>query len=339
MSGKYYENNRAKLEEELKGRQSRSSEIREAIDAWAEKKYGITKFSWLVDERLGKPKGVTTILARQIPTVKLEDVMCSVASRYMEFNPVAFSLTNDRYCCRNFTKYTYIRIPWLLQNQKKVLIEHELVVPSSLVNSLEGRILASIATNNGDFLPDFHQKMRDKTFVGSVSYPVKDLSSFLEELVKISIRSGKYDSSVFINDEGIEKKVNVKRININKLDEIDVRPPAGWYYPLYLSLFLDGRRILLESFDDVPDFQPFQQSMDEEIGKLGLNPLILKTPSTVSLNGFSSNLLEEYPKNFLDNPELLEAVLSEVRENALPAEKESPAILFQRTLKKMMDKI
>ncbi len=52
MSGKYYEDNIVKLEEEIERRQSRSIEIREAIDAWAEEKYTIPAVNLPEDSEL-----------------------------------------------------------------------------------------------------------------------------------------------------------------------------------------------------------------------------------------------------------------------------------------------
>lgn len=337
MNG-YYVSSKESLVRELEERREDALAIREKINIWMEEEYGVPGFSALVKKYFGETKKPMSVLFRHIHTVRIEDLMCALGSFALGYKPVAYSFPRDGYCSRNWSKKSLVKIPWIAQGSKKVLIEYEKVIPSY---DIEGRILARLLTESGESLPVFHQKLRDKVFTGNNAYPVNDVSSFLDECAKLSIENGKYCSYIFVRKGDREIKTEVNEIKIADLDQMDIRPSAEWYYTPYLSMFINGQRFKLETFDNVPEFQPiFHRAMDDIKKKTGLYPLIVKTPYQASLNGFSSKFLLEYPRRFLEDGNLFKEGLnavSAVNEN-LPGS-ENPEIVFQRSLKEIMERI
>ena len=113
----YYAVDRDKLQTDLKDRSDISKEIREKTDAWAEEEYGIFEFSALVAKHLGNPSGTETIVARHIPSVKIEDIMYYLGSKALGYKPASLSFLRDKFCSNNWSKLACVKMPWLVQGK------------------------------------------------------------------------------------------------------------------------------------------------------------------------------------------------------------------------------
>ena len=333
---KYYAVNGDRLRTDLQERRSASRDIKKRTDVWAEEEYGIPGFSGLVEEHLGSSSGIEAIVARHVPSIKIEDIMYYLGSRALGYEPKSISFSRDKFCSNNWSKLACVKIPWLIKERKKLFIDHETII-SSHPGTIEGKILADILTKEGIPLVQHHQELRDKLFG---KYPVGDISVFFDRCIRLSIESGKYNAPVFVKVDGKEKKMDISQINLAKLAEMDIRPAAGWYYPLYLSFFLDGQRVLLETFDNAPEFQPtFHRTMERIIKGTGLKPLIIRPPYSMAINGFKSKFLLEYPKSFLENPKLLVEIEDKLKQDGRNQECQNPEDVLAKVLNEIRERI
>lgn len=139
---------------------------------------------------------------------------------------------------------------------------------------LERRIMSGIPTSAGMLLPQYHESVRDRAFASQ--NPAMDVSALHARLFW---KSTKKPPTVFVNRRGYD--TSVESDIVEKID--CVRPPAHWYYPLYLSWFLDGSMVLLETYEntesEVPEAKKmFKRTMDFIQQETGWKPLVLEIP-------------------------------------------------------------
>lgn len=278
-----YIKTKKELKEVLVERKSIEIEIRKKIDCWAENRYGISGLSEIKDRHMPflknriKPYG---FLARQIPTVCVEDLTCFIGSKKIGLEPVAMSFVQDNFSSANAEKLNRVKIPWSKTTKSGSLIIHYENISTKSIPEIESCTLESISVNFNKTLPEFHRDLRQKVF--GEKYQSLDISRFWSECLERATNKPEF---VYDTTTGKAKKIF---LNGTSLEEVSVdpnrfRPPSSWYYPLYFSCFLDGLMVLLETYEnpngEVPEAKKlFSKTMEEVKEIAGIYPLVLEIP-------------------------------------------------------------
>jgi len=154
-------------------------------------------------------------------------------------------------------------------------------------------VIQNIQTKFGTKLMDYHMSLRGKVFGGD--YLLQDASAFHSECLSRARSLPEYAW----RETGKGNEERVYRNDIRAEDFSLLRSPAKWYYPLYLSLFLDGRMILLETYENPEASVPyarllFERTMEQLKEGVGLLPLVVEiSPLTKDLMDYNRHLLEQ----------------------------------------------
>ncbi len=265
------------LQRALQERIRHQAEARERIDDLVRSVYGIDEaMTGVVSKCFGSSQeGVPdAILARQIASMCVEDVAFGVGARRIGLRPVVAPFTRDAFSCRNHDKLCRVKVPWISWSKKgNLVLAHERVSEASN-EDLEGRPLDTIVCASGTTLPDFHQALRVRANVATETADVAALHSFMLE------RACRRPAFVFREVNGREERCELRR------DEVVLprdRPPASWYYLYYLSWFVDGSRVLFETYDNpVGEVsharELFEGVMRSIAANTGFLPLVVKIP-------------------------------------------------------------
>lgn len=281
------------VEKEIDSRSEAKKQIRERIGAYVSRKYGIPNFWELVDEFFsGQNKSFAICLARQIPTVDIENTAMEMTAKWMsrhgistEGLPLAF--INDSFTGANPEKLHYLKQKFLKRGRKKIYIQGEKITMEKNFSTLDGSTLSKISTSEGKSVPEHHFEQREEAGLT----PAIDLSGFFLKCLQGCLRNQGYaPDHVFVEGENIKEcKVKIEDLNGHKV----IRPPADWYYSLYLFCFLDGERALLETTDNEPSVTEWIEKTKNEAEKIcGFKPLILKSSENIVMKEFKSNLYE-----------------------------------------------
>ena len=188
---------------------------------------------------------------------------------------MTLSFYRDAYSPENHDKRCRVRIPWLWHSKKGNMVVDGAYIASEPVSKIERKILGKIKTTSGLLLPHFHAMMRVAVF--GHSNPTLDVSLLHAESLK---RATRRPEMIYRDIRGYDR--------IGAIDSMDeslecYRPPASWYYPLYLSWFLNGSMVLLETYENpdggVPEAKKlFEQTMFTVQSATGFLPLVVEIP-------------------------------------------------------------
>ncbi|NUQ57461.1 MAG: hypothetical protein HUT38_03185 [Candidatus Paceibacter sp.] len=305
-----YIRTRKELEVLLDERKKMAGEIRKKIDHWVKQKYGIENFGAIKEKHLSFLKDETRtygFLARQIPSVCVEDVTFFIGSKKLGLEPVWMSFLQDNFSSANSEKLNRVKIPWSKITEKgKLTLRYENVFGGQ-IPELESVVLGHITVAGGGTLPEFHSQLRKKVFNGYD--PALDISGFWNDCLKSSVNKPEF---VYETSSGKGRKIFLKDSSRGKLDSDCVRPPSSWYYPLYFSCFLDGSVVLLETYENpdgqVPEARKlFIRTMDAVKEIAGVYPLVLEIPPlTLEMRCLNRDIVEK------ENPECLDSIGEEV---------------------------
>lgn len=226
--------------------------IQRKVDEFVEHLTGVRGFIEMGNYLLPK-SGLQGVLARQIPSISIEDVSFFLGARAWGISPIAWSLIKDQYCGENHEKRSRVHMTWIekADNGTMGIVGERVANLKGYTNS----VLETISTSVGNKLPEFHQNLRDVVWNGN--YPVIDCSRLWIDMASRA----------------------KKKPPMNKM-----LPSSSWYYPLYLSLFCDGRAALFETYDNpvvksVGRIQDtFHRTMRMIEAVVGVKPLIVKIP-------------------------------------------------------------
>jgi hypothetical protein len=270
----YYVRKKEGLEEELSSRQSEKAEYASRIDAFAQKEFGIADFTEISKNGLNLRDGQRYgVLCRQVATARIEEVAYLAASRYLNLAPVNFTLTGDVFNSRNIDKVHLVKLRLITghsENGKPIVCVRTLAKPSDV----EGLILNKILLGKVA-LPEYHFSLRQKTFSACLP-PTRDVGNLLFSLYLKAAKNP--PSFVFVTDGARSVKKETCASNLET-----ARPPAFWYYPLYLANFVLGNLVLYETYENkrggVPKIrEDFRAAMDRVKDAVGIYPLVVQIP-------------------------------------------------------------
>ncbi len=264
------------LQRALEQRRKRSEEIRESANAFAQHRYGIENMLGIVEQSFGfmhKDRSYA-FLARQIASVCAEDIAFETGARLMGVEPATVSFVRDAFTRSNHDKLHRVRMPWISWSKKgNLVLAHERICARTN-DELEATPLDRIICANGVTLPAYHEDLRTRVGMRGL---LSDVSAVQQELLSAARYRPGYLFREVCGKE--HKHVLVPGEEIQERD----RPPASWYYPLYLSWFLDGSLVLFETYDNpmgdvVHAKSLFERTMQDVTNGTGFAPLIVKIP-------------------------------------------------------------
>lgn len=290
------------LRQEIKERKKNQKGILQAIDDYCRDAYGVPNFSEIIQEKFPDNSRFGLCLARQIPNANIEHLAHVIVADWVSKNgipsqavPMAF--TRDCFSGRNPLKKSYVQIPFLKRGRKGLCSLVQEIVHPEQRGSLDGMILHAIKTTENTPITEYHLELRRQAGLEEVEVDLSDF--FLQCLDYCLAGNGKKPEFVFVEEGEKEKRMSTKKLNGHKI----CRPPADWFYDLYLMLFVDGQRALLSTVDDDDNVSGWFRKAIQKIEKItGFLPLIIDTPKGVTTRNqtksgeaapnFSSELLE-----------------------------------------------
>ncbi|MEK7070157.1 MAG: hypothetical protein AAB818_02285 [Patescibacteria group bacterium] len=275
-----YIRTRKELKFLLEERKKLEKTTNEKIGLWAKEKYGIKDFLAIKEKHmpfLKNKKKSYGFLARQIPSVCIEDVACFVGSKKIGLEPISMSFIQDNFSSANAEKLNRVKIPWSrMTGAGKLIIRYE-NISTKKIPEIESFVLSNIPTVSNKTLPEFHSELRRKVF--GIEHQSLDISEFWADCLK---EAGNKPEFVYETGSGKAKKIFLKDIS-KEMNHKNIRPPASWYYPLYFSCFLDGSMVLLETYEN-PNGEVYEakklfiQTMSIMKEIVGEYPLVLEIP-------------------------------------------------------------
>lgn len=282
------------LAEEIELRRNKQSKIREKINDFAERHFGIKNYSALMNAELGESSELKISVCCQVPTANIEHAAAQVFAEWLSESglpakTVFTSFVSDSFAYANDYKKSLIRIMWLKRRKKtgELYVEGEKILPKKS-GDIGGMILSEIKTKDGDSLPEYHQGIMEAVF--PKPYELVDSSKLFEDCLRQSFFNGGRTPDYFYEVDGErEKKLPIQA----GLNGQKVRPPASWFYFLHLLAFLDGERALVTQINDCRKIEKcFNDSIELIKREIGFEPLIIYTPELVTVDGYTSNLYE-----------------------------------------------
>ena len=292
--------NKNQLMEEVEVRFKNRGVIRERINEYCFVAYGIDNFFSIADKYLHQDFGgklLNICLARQVPCQNIEHLAIAKLASFLSENglsakavPMAFA--RDSFTSNNEYKASLIKIPYLFRGRKGgLIVKKESILARLHRESIDGKILDQLKTEDGLGLPDFHYALRKNIFGDNDCFV--DFSSFVKEVAFQSVesRSVNMPGYVFIRSGMKERKVHPFDADFSNGQ--DPRPPADWFYFLYLMMFLDGGSALASTVDEDPRVIAWFSDNMKKIKEIcGFSPLLIDTPLKVRVEDLSSKLIE-----------------------------------------------
>ena len=272
----HYVTSAAALTDVLKSRASQREEIRTSVESFVREKYGIDDLYRILDGFFGSPseQGPLAVLARQVASVSTEDISFVVGASALGLRHETIPFGRDAFTARNHDKLRRVRIPWISWSKKgNMVLAHQSITPATN-EELEGMPLDRIRTEDGTDMVAYHSRLREI----ATGRPVRlDVSPLHVELLRAARRK---PSFVFRETEQRERR-HVMSTESAIFDRD--RPPAAWYYVLYLSWFVDGTRVLFETYDNplsevAHAKRLFEDAADCIRSGTGFGPIVVKIP-------------------------------------------------------------
>lgn len=280
------------LRKEIEERARNREGIRSLINGYCKTHYGIADFYSTAGEFFKRQQGFEICLSRQIPTASIQHLAKHLFAEWLALRggipakPIALAFGADSFLFSNALKKSYVDVPLYSRGR----ISNRKIVVGKDRAELDGKILNRICAVTGKTLPVFHQGWREQ-ILGNDRTEI-DLSDFflkcLQQCLDCDTAEEKPDY-VFVESSGDkEKTIATKLLGGQKI----LRPPAEWYYPIYLMLFVDSSRALLSADKHSPKSDSLYEEAIGIIKRVtGFSPLIIHIPKEIKI-GYTSNLLE-----------------------------------------------
>ncbi|MES2225915.1 MAG: hypothetical protein V4480_03870 [Patescibacteria group bacterium] len=139
---------------------------------------------------------------------------------------------------------------------------------------LEGVPLDGIICEDGVTLPDYHHELRQKA---GMCGPVGDVSRFHTYMLEQARNLPEFVYRINGRSE-VRHVLGLDRAILER-----DRPPSFWYYPYYLSWFMDGTLVMFETYDNplggvAQAKDMFERVVRELYEGIGFLPLVVKIP-------------------------------------------------------------
>ena len=298
-------------------------QIRQRLDAFMLRERGIPAFSTIVDRWMPPlSNSLALCLARQIPTASIEHLTVDGTARWLSSHIASHAaVMGFRRDCwvSNSYKQSLTVLPVIQKVSGNVVHVRntKVVTPAFRPNLQHLPVLSSIPAKFArpewgleirGTLADLHHALR--TRARGVEDTTPDFSFLWQECLH---RSTKPPAYAFVDLGGYARKVQRWDMYASSY----IRPPASWYYLLYLGMFLTGERALIATTIEEDD-ESIRMLFVESIAVLkeatGVEPLILWTPHAsptmvtttsqpLTYNEFHPTVLEDGWTNHVSLPD------------------------------------
>jgi hypothetical protein len=280
------------LKKEIAFRKDNRDIIHARLRDFCQKAYGIADFPRLARNLFGDSPILTVCLSRQIPTANVEHVALRIFAQWLsqnglECDDIPISFLKDSFTGSNKYKKSLVNVPFIARSRKGTIFCHcENILSAQEKKMLDGRIFESLMARDDVPVSEFHYRLREAVFGGSVKR--LDVSDFFLSCLRESLQNRRgCPVHVWVDCDGRERKVSTNMLNGHQVS----RPPAEWYYLLYLMLYLDGDRAMVSTVDDNPVVSRWFSNALEKIKSVtGFAPLLVDIPCQVEADGFRSDL-------------------------------------------------
>lgn len=284
----FYLSSITEVKEAVKKRRKESRRVQGILDGYIAETYGVEGWSDLLASHLAckgqDPDTSYGVLARQVPSMSAEDISGHLLAHQLGLSSLALAFHRDAFHSGSNDKLMRVKIPFVSWSKKRNLMVSPRVVVTNIVgNSLTDMNMVRLdkLQVGEQELPEYHRDMQQ-----SVSqhfpkpYHYGDISKMWGEVLARAQEGGKQPRPVWKSGpDGKDVKWETG-YTAEEARALVVRPSSKWYYFMYLSMFLDGRFVLLESFDnpDLPEARNlFETQMQAVYKATGYRPLIAKT--------------------------------------------------------------
>ncbi len=288
----YYYTELTKIIQAIRKRKKERNYIRSRLDAYIEKTYGIPYFSQFIRTQfarsiIGAPQEIDEdktygVLARQIPGASVEDIAGYLLARRLGLMPCSPAFTRDVFhagCCDKLLRANIPFVSWskkqrLVTNNKWVLTDQKITAQADLNMVRMDKLQAGEVS-----LPEFHRRMQHGVF-GAFPQPFvwSDVSPVYAQILAKVKSVGRPPTEVW-RSNGDGKDVASSHYEEAEALDLTVRPSSKWYYPLFLSMFLDGTFVLMETYErDGYSLQSlFEQTMRDIQCATDYMPIVIQT--------------------------------------------------------------
>jgi hypothetical protein len=270
----YYVTKMNDLENQLKERQQQQSRLDKRIDDWVYSEWGIPDFTSMTSRFIPDVRDrACGVLCRQLATIRVEEISFYMTCKSLGLEPMNITYVEDVFNTRNKDKVHLIKLPWITGHSKNgaPIVKYERITEFPTA----GRVLNAISVDgNGTNLPQYHYNLRASAFNGNRPRE-GDISEAFKAYLNVAENKPFY---VYENIDGHEVRVPTAESSLD-----NARPPADWYYPLYLINFVSGRMVLFETYEN-PEGEVgkirehFQHTMDIIKEGIGVYPLVVEVP-------------------------------------------------------------
>ncbi len=249
-------------------------------NSYIETRYGIKEFDKVV-ERYFPLAGEqhTALLPRQIMMPCTETIATVLLCEILDLSPILGTFTTDTFSHGSVDKSAAVKTKsttWRQTSSGKIICDYSTTrLTTESLESLSGTVIDALRTSSGDSLVDYHLSSLRKVFGRDL---VTDCSGFFYEILKEARVKPEY--CYVRNDLNKSVKICTKDIDLDKIGEHNVRPPASWYYPILFSLFVD-KLFLLETYEnsrgEVSEARElFRTTSDEILAATGRRPRVIE---------------------------------------------------------------
>lgn len=293
------------------------------MDAAFERRFGIRGFGDIVRTWWGpKTDSLGLCLARQIPTWSSESVGLHLLARHINkqmpcvARPLAF--TRDSYG-RNPYKDSLVQpraVKFNKEGKARGTKPVILVPPPQMAMTLrKNPIFQSLRVREGTYfgievpeipLVELHYLLRSKV-LGPEGDVQHDISTFHNATLRASMSTGPEGTPehIYLDRDGEEVRVPARLWFDNRLTQTEMdnaRPPASWYYTLYLSMFTTGEHVLVSTLDPYKVYPTFYDTCIEVERLTGKLPLVVWVPYEVDIPQVARSYGNEVNPSLLLNP-------------------------------------
>lgn len=291
-----YLNSVSLAKEAIQKRKERQCLVQRSLDGHIKEKFGISSFSSLVRSHISRsmvgspeepdPLASYGVLARQVPGACVEDIACYLLSRRLGLAPLSLAFTRDAFHSSSNDKLFRVKVPFTSWSKKGNLQ----VNYTSVVTNTNGYSFTDLNMVRMDTfkvvdrsLAEYHRIQQQEIFKHfEKPYIWGDVSRMWGEILaqaKGGVGNPRY---VWRTGEDNKDVQCTREYTAEEARSLVVRPSSKWYYHLYLSMFLDGTFVLLDTYDNetggVPEARRlFEEEMMAIKKATGFMPLVVKT--------------------------------------------------------------
>lgn len=292
----YYLTSITQVKEAVRKRRKDRDIVRKIMNLNIEKQFGISNFDQVVLSKVSESAlgGIINpendcaygVLARQIPGICSEDLACYFLSLKLGLAPCSLAFSRDTFHSSSNDKLFRVKVPYIEWSKKgNLVINYESLISEkpNIPYTNWDMVRQDKIMTHGKTLASYHHGMqKDVCSHFKTPYIWGDVSTMWGEILAQAKSAGKSPTTVWRSGSDNKDFISTETYTEEEARSLVVRPSSKWYYQIYLSMFLDGTFVLLETYDNesggVPEARRlFEKEMDAIYQATGYMPLVVRT--------------------------------------------------------------